>query len=400
MILTGSLLEGHLRQVKEGNKMNQKDRINQNNQKNSFWTIMVYMAADNNLDEAALRDISEMAKAGSTDHRVNITVQLDRSVDQKTRRFLITKGGGYEKDCIETLEETNTGDPKVLEDFILWAIKNYPSKRYMLILWNHGGGWWEDPRRNIAYDDSSQGDALDNKELKQVLLNIKERIGRPIDILGMDACLMQMLEVAYQLRDCVDYMVGSEEEEPVDGWPYHLILKNLIKKPKVHPKGLSIRVVKEYIRSYRGTGEDVTQSAISLDKISTVIAPLNHLSRLLIENLEDENTLHAIKTAWRQSPRFFRNNYVDLHRFTRLLKAKSKQKEIKKAADELLRALRPGRRRFVIYHKSLGRRMRHTKGVSVYFPKWWINPRYRELDFYKDCLWGRFIESYLNMKGA
>jgi len=49
------------------------------------------MAADNNLDEAALRDISEMAKAGSTDE-VKITVQLDRSADQKTRRFLITKG--------------------------------------------------------------------------------------------------------------------------------------------------------------------------------------------------------------------------------------------------------------------------------------------------------------------
>jgi len=273
--------------------MNQKDRINQNNQKNPFWTIMVYMAADNDLDEAALRDLSEMAKAGSTDevhpvkypkrgskaafHRVKILVQLDRSVDQKTRRFLITKGGGYERDRIETLNETNTGDPKVLEDFILWAIKNYPSKRYMLILWNHGGGWWEDPRRSIAYDDSSQGDALDNKELKQVLLNIKERIGRPIDILGMDACLMQMLEVAYQLRDCVDFMVGSEEEEPVDGWPYDLILKDLIKKPKVHPKGLSIRVVKEYIKFYRGTREDVTQSAISLDKISAVIDPLNHL---------------------------------------------------------------------------------------------------------------------------
>lgn len=365
-------------------------------QRNSLWTVMVYMAADNNLDRASLRDISEMAKAGST-YKVNILVQLDRSVDQKTRRFLITKGGGYRKDCIETFGETDTGDSEVLKDFILWAVKNYPSRRYMLILWNHGGGWWEDPRRSIAYDDTSNGDALDNKELKQVLLNVKDKLGRPIDILGMDACLMQMVEVAYQLRDCISFMVGSEEEEPFDGWPYDLIFNDLIKKPGMHPKGLSIRVVKEYIRYYRGKGEDVTQSAISLDKISTVIEPLNHLSGLLIENLKDEKTLHAIETAWSKSPKFFRKNYVDLYRFTRLLKAGSKQKEIKMAASELLRALKPGRRRFVIYHRSLGRRMRHTKGVSVYFPRWWINPRYRELDFYRDCLWGRFIESYLRV---
>jgi len=125
LILTGDPLEDHLRQVKEGNKMNQKNKINQNNQKNPFWTVMIYMAADNNLDEAALRDLSEMSKAGSTDevhpvkypkggskaafhrvhpvkspkrgskaafHGVKILVQLDRAVDQKTRRFLITKG--------------------------------------------------------------------------------------------------------------------------------------------------------------------------------------------------------------------------------------------------------------------------------------------------------------------
>ena len=30
------------------------------------WTVMVYMAGDNNLDGAALRDIAEMARVGST----------------------------------------------------------------------------------------------------------------------------------------------------------------------------------------------------------------------------------------------------------------------------------------------------------------------------------------------
>lgn len=80
------------------------------------WTVMIYMAGDNNLDSAALDDIEELAQVGSS-AKVNVLVQLDRDGDLRTRRFCITKGGGYRKDCIETFGETNTGDPKVLSEF-------------------------------------------------------------------------------------------------------------------------------------------------------------------------------------------------------------------------------------------------------------------------------------------
>ncbi|MHB9097486.1 MAG: hypothetical protein ACYC5X_06660 [Syntrophales bacterium] len=76
------------------------------------WTFLVYMAGDNNPGGAALRDIAEMTKAGSTQD-VHVLVQLERIEDQKTRRFRITQGGGFKKDCIETFSETNTGDPQL-----------------------------------------------------------------------------------------------------------------------------------------------------------------------------------------------------------------------------------------------------------------------------------------------
>jgi hypothetical protein len=53
------------------------------------WTIMAYMAGDNNLDGAAIRDIDEMARVGST-RDVSCLVQLDRIEDKLTRRFRIT----------------------------------------------------------------------------------------------------------------------------------------------------------------------------------------------------------------------------------------------------------------------------------------------------------------------
>ena len=113
------------------------------------WTFMVYMAGDNNLDGAALRDIAEMTKAGSTKD-VHVLVQLDRLEDQKTRRFRISQGGGFKGDCIESFGDTNTGDPQILYSFVKWAADNYPADRYGLILWNHGSGWWEDAKSRAA----------------------------------------------------------------------------------------------------------------------------------------------------------------------------------------------------------------------------------------------------------
>jgi len=148
------------------------------------WTFMVFMAGDNNLDAAAVRDIAEMAQGGSTPD-VHIIAELDRAGHNPTQRFYITKGGGIKKDVVATLPETNTGDPAVLSDFLSWGIQNYPAEHYFLVLWNHGNGWWEDERKKkgIAFDDS-QGDYLNNAELISVLETFRLATGKKLDIFG------------------------------------------------------------------------------------------------------------------------------------------------------------------------------------------------------------------------
>lgn len=82
------------------------------------WTLMVYLAGDNNLDSAGVADLQEMKKVGSTD-QVNVLAQFDRrGSTQATKRYYIHKGGTLEKDVLASLGETNMGDPKVLENFI------------------------------------------------------------------------------------------------------------------------------------------------------------------------------------------------------------------------------------------------------------------------------------------
>ena len=47
----------------------------------------------------------------------------------------------------------------------------------------------------------------------------------------MDACLMAMIEVQYQVRKFADVMVASQEVEPMHGWPYTEILEKLNLRP-------------------------------------------------------------------------------------------------------------------------------------------------------------------------
>jgi hypothetical protein len=376
---------------------------------------MVYMAGDNNLDGAALRDIAEMAKAGSTKD-VHILVQLDRIEDQKTRRFRITPGGGFKKDCIETFSETNTGDPQVLYSFCQWALEDYPADRYALILWNHGSGWWEDAKgrsagsadrrlrqplfrhtfpqahRSICYDDTSGGDALDNRELRVVLAGICALLGRKIDLLGMDACLMNMVEVAYQLRDSVQVIVGSEIEEPFDGWPYAEILSRLAARPRQDAAAFARWIVKSYLASYKGKGETVTQSALDLCRTADVVTKIGALSGPLLAALETDTK--PIAAARSNSPRFYDDNYIDLLCYAKNLRRKAGP-DLQAKAEALIAVLKPGKGRLILSQGKIGREVRGTGGLTIYFPGDRINPAYRALDFCADCRWLAFLERYL-----
>ena len=359
------------------------------------WTFMVFMAGDNNLDGAALRDITEMAQAGST-AEVNIIAQLDRAGATPTRRFKITKGGGYKKDVIAELGETNTGDPAVLADFLKWAVKDYPAEHYFLVLWNHGSGWWEDERKKkgIAYDDTDN-DYLNNVELTSVLETFMQATGEKVDILGMDACLMTMVEVAYQLQDTVQFIVGSEIEEPFEGWPYHTILKYLTQHPKVTPSVLAVETAKLYVKSYANTTEDVTQSVIATAKLDPITLKLNELVKLLLDPALAKAAQSAVAAAWRVTPKFYNNMYLDLYRFAANLQKKAIG-EVRLKAGELLKTLVVSAKNSVIYSGKHGKFAKDMKGLAIYFPPANVNTAYYDLHFSGDCQWAEYLKTYCN----
>ena len=356
------------------------------------WTFMVFMAADNNLDAASLKDLAEMAQAGSTPD-VNIIVQLDRAGKNPTNRYRITKGS-YKNDVVCTLPETNTGDPAVLTDFLNWAFQSYPAERYFLILWNHGSGWWEEERKKkgIAYDDS-QGDYLDNMELTNVLNTFQQKTGKKLDILGMDACLMTMVEVAHQLKDNVQFFVGSEIEEPFDGWPYSTVLKYLTTHPAVPTATLAGQIPPLYAKSYANTDDDITQSAINLAKIDLVTSKLNDLAKALLDHPDPNIANGFVSMAWRLTPKFYDNMYLDLYSFASNMQKKSTG-DVKLKAAALLKTLTIGSTKTIIANSTLNSFGKKMKGLAIYFPPSNVNTAYYDLTFSKVNLWAEFLKKY------
>lgn len=414
------------------------------------WTILAYLAGDNDLEGAAIKDVNEMEEVGSQEGGANIVVQIDRAADydrsnddwRTTRRYYITRGVEPKKitsTLLEDLGDTNTGDPNILKEYIRYGVEHYPGKRYMLILWNHGSGFYVPPEmlsgsgapprreitlraapklrrslfhtarqqifalpprlRGICYDDRSS-DCLDNKELKTVLQEMHQLIGKKVDVVGMDACLMTMIEVAYQIKDHARVLVGSEETEPSEGWPYATILQDLVSTPGAPAGDLARNIVNRYVESYDTPGpfdQDVTQAALDLEKLDDLVGAIDALARALLAKLPSAELDTAIYGAWKRSTRFYDNFYVDLHNFASALAQNTTARDVQRACQAVVNAIEgKGVQTPILAEKHLGPRMERVRGISIYFPPF-KNPSvfYKELDFANDTRWGDFLSAYL-----
>ncbi len=196
------------------------------------WTVLVYTAADNNLEQFALLNLQQMAAVGSSGG-LNIVAEVDRAPLGKytnastpllnlpawsTAKRLLVKQGSFQE--IADLGEINTADPANLADFIQWGVKTYPAAHYMLVLWDHGGGW-----RGFGVDETVPGSTTqDMMGLLRIQTGVQNGLSlaglAKFDIVGFDACLMASFEVAEILRPYANYLVASEEVEPGHGWDY------------------------------------------------------------------------------------------------------------------------------------------------------------------------------------
>jgi hypothetical protein len=236
---------------------------------------MVYLDGDNDLEGNAITDFLEMSSVGSS-AEVNIVAQLDRisGYDSRfgswtdTRRGWIEQGDEPYSNWGTSIGEVNMGDGDTLSNFIDWAISDYPADNYALVLWDHGGGW-----PGVCFDDSSGGDGLETPEVGNVLSSFDENF----DFLGIDACLMGMVELAYETQDDASVFVASEENIPLDGWDYTNLLRDLTEDPDMDAEELGVTAVNRYGDQF-GPGSHRTLSAVDLTGMDDLSEDLDQLT--------------------------------------------------------------------------------------------------------------------------
>src|ERR1044071_2166798 len=207
----------------------------------------------------------------------------------------------------------------------------------------------------IICPDQHSGQAITNFELREILELTRRRIGRQIDIFGMDACLMGMAEVCYELRETVRYGVGSETLVPGTSWPYHTILQHLVANPDIEPKELCNIIVKAFVAYYAPyDAQDVQLSVLDMERAEPLAAAVRRLSNLLTPLMVDGDQVDGdspgknavIKSHW-EAQSFDEDQYVDLFDFWNVLRQNCRladsggTEEIREAAKSVMLILDP-----------------------------------------------------------
>jgi hypothetical protein len=210
------------------------------------WTLLIYANGNNELEPEMWQAKLDAEKTGSS-HDVDAIMQIGREDRQLirilrpmdilpdaserwvgVRRYYIKKN---QSDLINDLGSINMAHPRSLYDFIKWGTENYPARHYMLILGGHAlqfVGMMTDYSQNIPY-------IMGIPEMVKALNLLKKDTGKNIDLLVLDTCHMNSVEVIYELGQDEDHAVQNVitfiGEGPIAGLPYdsliYLVQKNI-----------------------------------------------------------------------------------------------------------------------------------------------------------------------------
>jgi len=344
------------------------------------WTVMIYLAADNDLEAFALADLNEMEFVGSTTD-VNVVAQIDRAENYDSsngdwmdaRRLFINRDTNLSdvvSEQVEIVGETNTGDPDTLSDFAIWAMTTYPAERYALVVWDHGGSWL-----GVATDESADFDDLTLPELGQALEQITTTTGvSQLDVVGFDACLMGAFEVYNTIAPYARYGIGSPELIPGNGWDYLGALDALAANPAMDGGEFGRATVDSFIEFYTeivSTYSIFNLGVVDLSKITDVIRSMEAFSDVV--NTDPSAVLDAVSEARNETPLFGAfddpqyTDYwaaADLFGFMQLLAELLPDTEVGLAAADVSNAGKD----MILYYQGSEASI-NVSGISIFFPR-------------------------------
>lgn len=372
------------------------------------WTVAVYMCgSDLERDQGAgTRDLCEMLHASLSDN-VNLIV-----LTGGTGRDLWNPHGkdedgtsvhpGYvEPHGTQIWQITDTemnllydydkayqdlSDSSVAEAFFKFAAAYAPADHMMVEFWDHGGG----PIKGAEFALQDDGSDIGFMSLNSAVSAVKKAndyrkqmntAWDKFDLVGFDCCLMGSVETAYAISTSADYMVASEEKEPIDGWNYFWLnilgetrgqglsdrdqaekigtrIVDLYSADKIIDKTdfTSLGDVEKAKKIWQGRSQlfsEGTLALIDLSGMDDVMAAMNEFGKALkaIYNhyVEDDGeewdaAFHAVTKAAEDVPylSYGTHGQVDIYLMAKELSEKNITEDLTRASDNLIRTVGDG----------------------------------------------------------
>ena len=206
-------------------------------------SVVIYLAAQNSLGytepgyaSASLLDSLEIIRgiAQMSNTKDNIFLFIDDEQRPRLSRIYRYGGNGQTRTMV-SLEKTwaldvNSADPATLNEVLKYVDAKFPSESYGLVLWSHGSGWQLSTHVQNTLESSksrpysfgvdvgaagNMEDDTDSRGRMGVQMDIADmataiaKSGVHLDFIFFDACEMQDIEVAYELKDVTDYVIAS-----------------------------------------------------------------------------------------------------------------------------------------------------------------------------------------------
>lgn len=334
--------------------------------KESHRTIMIYMIGSDLETEgrAGTNDIKEIIDAEYNTEDVNIVLYIGGAkkwhmseIDENENAIFEIEDDKLKKVKSYKLKPMN--NKNTLTEFIDYTYENYDSKKYSLILWDHGGG----PIWGYGKDENDKsGSLMSIKDIDEALNNSELIKNEKLEFLGFDACLMSSIEIANAYKEEAEYLIAAAEIEPGDGWDYHFL--NEINKETTSVE-IGIHIIDYYHKFYVENPSgiygyyytpSVTLSLIDLSKIDTLVASVNDLFGAIEPNIS-VSTYNTIARSASRTKIYGTEGYDLLDLYSLVNGFEGYQSKVGEVQNSIRSA--------VVYHKT---NIGGCTGLSIYFP--------------------------------
>ena len=244
------------------------------------WTVMIYLCGTDlestpGMGGMASGNLAEIAQTKPTDS-VNVVLQTGGTKQwyaqgvgldinpKKLQRYSYNQNGYT---LIEEAPLQNMASADTLSDFLSWGKKTYPAEKYMLVLWDHGGG----SVTGLIVDELHDNAVMSLDELQRGL----EQSGVQLEALLLDTCLMATLETAQAAQSTTHYMIASQESVPGQGTDYKSWLQKLYDDPDCDGQRFGRKLCDAVQQKYAELNDEysskfLTYSVIDLTKLDAV----------------------------------------------------------------------------------------------------------------------------------